>query len=161
MGNIILIAAMANNNAIGRNGDMPWHVPEDLAHFQRMTQNGLVIMGRKTWDSLPKKPLPKRVNLIISREKVAVEGALIQTMAQAKLTAQHHDGDVFIIGGGEIYKAFLPLAHQAVLTHLDLNVEADTFFPNLDKSLWDCTEEATLRKDAPRAIVRTWKRREA
>ncbi|TAG26384.1 MAG: dihydrofolate reductase [Burkholderiales bacterium] len=138
---INLIWAQAKGNVIGLNGKMPWHLPEDLAHFKRTTLGHPVIMGRKTWDSLPVKfrPLPGRMNLVISsntqtRENLKKNGALpAQNLREALLICeQSGSSEVWVIGGAQIYEQALPLAHQLVITEVDAEFAGDTFAPALD-----------------------------
>ncbi len=132
---VCLIWAQARNRAIGRAGSMPWHVPEDLAHFRRLTMGCPVIMGRKTWESLSGKALPGRQNIVVTREQGRrFEGALsVNGLSQALESAQPDaSGRVFVIGGGELYAQALGLAHVIHVTELDLDVEgADAFAPEL------------------------------
>ncbi|MFZ9440448.1 MAG: dihydrofolate reductase [Hylemonella sp.] len=129
-----LIFARATNGVIGKDGSMPWHLPEDLAHFKRTTLGCPVIMGRKTWDSLPPKfrPLPGRVNVVVTRQRdrqspgVAVAHSLDEAMARC----EGHES-VWVIGGAEIYAQALPLADSVVVTEIEAIFEGDAFAPQL------------------------------
>jgi dihydrofolate reductase len=129
-----LIYARAANGAIGKDGTMPWHLPEDLAHFKRSTLGCPVIMGRKTWDSLPPKfrPLPGRTNVVVTRQRdwqatgVAVAHSLAEAIALCGAAA-----DVWVIGGADIYAQALPLASSAVVTEIEATFEGDAFAPVL------------------------------
>jgi len=129
-----LIYARARNGTIGKDGQMPWHLPEDLAHFKRVTLGQPVIMGRKTWDSLPARfrPLPGRVNIVITRQSDwHAEGAL---RAESIEDAMRLCGDAphaWIMGGAEIYRQAEPLASTAVVTEIDADFEGDAFAPTL------------------------------
>ena len=128
-----LIFARARNGVIGRDNTLPWHLPEDLAHFKRTTLGCPVIMGRKTWDSLPPRfrPLPGRTNVVISRQaQWEQQGALTAPTLQAALLACGQASDVWVIGGAQIYALALPMAHSAVITELDLEVAGDAFAPS-------------------------------
>lgn len=138
---INLIWAQAHHQVIGLNGTMPWHFPEDLAHFKRMTLGAPVIMGRKTWDSLPVRfrPLPGRMNIVISRQEGALAGQLgigLQTAAslQIALNMACDHADVWVIGGAQIYAQALPLANKIVVTQIDADFAGDAFAPKLDAS---------------------------
>jgi dihydrofolate reductase len=136
-----LIWAQSSNGVIGKDGDLPWHLPEDLAHFKRTTKGHPVIMGRRTWDSFPEKfrPLPGRTNIVISgnparREEVASAGAIaVESLEQALTAAASSPGseEVWIIGGGEIFRSAAALANTAVVTVIDLETDGDTFAPKL------------------------------
>lgn len=127
---ITLIAAHDRNRAIGRDGDIPWHVPEDLAMFKRETLGGALIMGRRTWESLPVKPLKNRLNIVVSRDTSLTEhvvGSIPDAIALAQSEGYFR---IYGIGGQSIYEEMLPLAHRLLLTEVDLKVEgADTWFP--------------------------------
>jgi len=131
-----MIAAIDTNRALGKNGAIPWHIPEDLKHFQQTTTSHPVIMGRKTWDSLPSayKPLPNRTNIIVTRSHTNIEGATVSNSIEEALEiAKTSPGseEIFIIGGGSIYKEALHLAERLYITCVDTKVEnADTFFPD-------------------------------
>lgn len=127
-----LIFARAANGVIGNNGTLPWHLPEDLAHFKRTTLGCPVIMGRKTWDSLPPKfrPLPGRTNVVITRQTDwAVPGALRADSVENALQLCAGQPDAWVIGGAQIYAQALPLARTAVVTEIDTQVEGDAFAP--------------------------------
>ena len=141
---ISAIVAVDNSWGIGFNGDLLEHIPEDLKYFKQLTENNIVIMGRKTWDSLPKKPLPNRLNFVITSQiqnsgcdlingewiLISMENMIFQ------LENNNHDYDnYFIIGGGQIYEKLLPLCDRVYVTKINKSHEnVDTYFPNLDKS---------------------------
>ena len=131
---IAMIAAMANNRVIGKDNQMPWHLPADLKHFKKVTLGKPVIMGRKTYQSIG-KALPGRRNIVISRQSDAltVDADWVQSIEQALALVQH-EAEVMIIGGAEIYRQVLPLADTLYITDIDLNVEGDAFFPDYSKA---------------------------
>ena len=127
-----LILARAANGVIGRNGTLPWHLPEDMAHFKRTTMGCPVIMGRKTWDSLPPKfrPLPGRMNIVITRQASwQVNGAVRADSVAQAIALCPSEGDAWVIGGAEIYALTLPLAETAVVTEIDADFAGDAFAP--------------------------------
>ncbi|GAA1610068.1 dihydrofolate reductase [Leucobacter chromiireducens] len=134
-----LIWAEAAGGAIGRDGDMPWHLPEDLAHFKRTTLGAPVIMGRRTWESLPARvrPLPGRDNIVVTRTpEYAAPGARLAESLEAALAQLRHstagDVDAWVMGGGQLYRAALPVATELVVTRIALEVpDADTFAPEI------------------------------
>ena len=129
---IHLIFARASNGVIGRDGRLPWHLPEDLAHFKRTTLGCPVIMGRKTWDSLPPKfrPLPGRLNFVVTRQPHwHAEGARRAASLAEALAACAGSADAWVIGGAEIYAQALPLARSAVVTEIDADFDGDAFAP--------------------------------
>jgi len=160
MREIIIIAAMAENRVIGRNNVIPWSLKEDMAHFSKLTKGWPCIMGRKTWDSLPKKPLPKRLNIIISGKMTAEMSSLSINhgcVPQAGLCPQElqnviifpslsaaieHCGGyekIFICGGQAIYRQALALADKIELTVIHKQYKGDTFFPEIDAACWTMT----------------------
>jgi dihydrofolate reductase len=136
-----LIYARAANGVIGMQGHLPWHLPEDLAHFKRTTLGCPVIMGRKTWDSLPPKfrPLPGRVNVVITRQDGwCVDGVLTADSLQTAMDLCASQPDVWVIGGAQIYAQALPWASTVEVTEIELEVEGDAFAPPLG-SEWTST----------------------
>jgi dihydrofolate reductase len=134
---IALIAAVARNGAIGRDNALLWHEPADQRHFRRVTMGCPVIMGRKTWDSLPVRfrPLPGRRNLVVSRNPaLQCPGAEMAASLGAALTMVQDAPRVFVIGGGELYAQALPQARELWLTEIDADLPGDTFFPAWDRS---------------------------
>lgn len=134
--NISLILSVGRNNEIGRGNDLIWHFHADMKFFRETTTGNTVIMGRKTFESLP-KVLPNRKNIVISTDKdLKIEGALVVHSVEEALEAAKDD-NIFVIGGGKIYAEFLPLADKIYLTEIDDQCpDADTFFPAFDKSLY-------------------------
>ena len=134
---LTLIVARARNGAIGRNGDIPWHLPGDLKMFQRETTGGAVIMGRATWQSLPVKPLKNRMNIVVSRDADIADqvcGSVEEAISLAYREGYHR---LYGIGGARIYKEMLPLADRLMLTEVDCVVEdADTYFPDFAENDW-------------------------
>jgi dihydrofolate reductase len=129
---LALIAAVARNRGIGLAGKLPWHLPDDLRRFKRITSGHTVLMGRKTWEALG-RPLPHRRNVVLSR--TPVPGAETYASIDAARAALSQEEWVFVIGGGEIYRQTLPLADLLYLTIVDKDVEADTFFPEYEALL--------------------------
>jgi dihydrofolate reductase len=130
---IALVAAVARGGVIGRGGGLPWRLPEDMAHFREVTMGHPVVMGRRTWDSLPVpfRPLPGRRNIVVTRNADwNVPGAERAGSLEEALGLVAGAERVSIIGGGEIFAAALPLVDEILLTEIDLDVEGDTFFPS-------------------------------
>ncbi len=135
-----IIAAVANNGCIGKNNELPWYIPEDLKHFKKLTLGHTVVMGRKTYESIVKrlgKPLPDRTSVVITRQAdyPVPPGVFVYTNLY-KSIEHHNDGELFCIGGGELYKEVLPLADKLYLTEVRQTVDGDTFFPEFDKKKW-------------------------
>lgn len=140
---ISLVVAASRNGVIGRDGGLPWHISSDLKFFKQITMGKPLIMGRKTWDSLPRKPLPGRRNIVVTRQIGSVaEGADVARDVSEALAFAEKDNpiEIAIIGGGEIYRLFWPMADQIYLTEVDLEVEGDTIFPKLNPAEWKLVE---------------------
>lgn len=144
MTRLTLIAAVAQNSALGRNNQLLWHLPNDLQFFKKTTLNHPIIMGRKTYESIG-RALPGRLNIVVSRELgLAIEGCIVvfslQSAIQLAEQMEHQPNDktpeIFIIGGGEIYAQALPLAQRIVLTEVKKSFPADVFFPKFDRREW-------------------------
>jgi dihydrofolate reductase len=134
---ISLVYAQSRNGFIGLNGGLPWHLPSDLKRFKATTLGKPVIMGRKTWDGLPRKPLPGRINIIVTRQPgFRAEGAVVVATADAALKAAGDVPEICVIGGGEIYNLFLAKANRIYLTEVDVDVAGDTLAPVLNKEQW-------------------------
>lgn len=136
---ITLVVARADNGVIGRNGAVPWRIPADMQHFRRVTMGKPCIMGRKTWDSLPRKPLPGRVNIVITRDRgLQAEGAVVvssfeEALARAEAEAPE---EIAVIGGAEIYQLALPHAARVYLTEVHAELDGDTMMRALDPAEW-------------------------
>ncbi|MEV3843358.1 type 3 dihydrofolate reductase [Aeromonas veronii] len=161
---ISMIAAMAHDRVIGKDNQMPWHLPADLAHFKRVTLGKPVLMGRKTFESIG-RPLPGRRNLVISRnpdyqaEGIEVVGSVEAALA---LLAGSSVEELMVIGGGHLYAEMLPSADCLYLTRIDLAVEGDTRFPAFDDGQWqrvDCESHPADEKNPHLYSFETWQRR--
>ncbi|MBP7992052.1 MAG: dihydrofolate reductase [Candidatus Magasanikbacteria bacterium] len=141
-----LIAGISKNNCIGKNGQLPWDIPEDLKHFREVTAGKTVLMGRKTWESLPEKfrPLPKRTNIIITRQTDYSVPAGVKVYATIdEATAAHPSEEIMVIGGAEIYRQTIDIADTLYMTHIDQTVDGDAFFPTINLTIW----KETTRED--------------
>lgn len=156
---LTLVVARARNGAIGKGNTIPWHAPEDLAAFQRETTGGAVIMGRRTWESLPFKPLKNRLNIVVTSDPTVWETTAPTPEAAVQMAQAAGHARLYGIGGSSIYAALLPLAHRLLVTEVDLEVEsADAFFPAFDEGAWRVIWEHRLRESAPGCVVREWVR---
>ena len=134
---LTLIAALAQNRCIGIGNDMPWHLPEDFAFFKQYTLGKPVVMGRKTWDSLPRKPLPGRRNIVLTRQPGwQAAGAEIAATLEEALSRLQDEPEIIIMGGAQIYAQALPLATDLRLTEVALHIDGDAFFPALAAADW-------------------------
>jgi dihydrofolate reductase len=139
---LAIVVAVAKNGVIGRDGDLPWRIPSDLKRFKAATLGKPVIMGRKTWESLPRKPLPGRPNIILSRSMSAAPGAQVVSSVEAALdagaaaAAECGTGEVCLIGGARLYADMLDLVDRIYLTEVDLEPQGDVVFGALDPEAW-------------------------
>jgi len=144
---IVVIAAAAENNALGKDNDLLWHLPDDFKRFKSLTSNHYIVMGRKTFESFP-KPLPNRTHIIITRQKnFAVDNCIVVHNLKQALEACPADEDVFIIGGGEIYEQSIQIADKIELTRVHTELDADTYFPEINLNDWSLIHEEFHPKD--------------
>ncbi|HEY9184748.1 MAG TPA: dihydrofolate reductase [Salegentibacter sp.] len=138
---LTMIAAAAENNALGKENDLVWHLPDDFKRFKKLTTGHHIIMGRKTFESFP-QALPNRTHIIITRnEDYKAKGAVVVHSLERALEIAKDDPQPFIIGGGEIYKQALPYSEKIELTRVHSDFEADTFFPEIDEDKWKLVNE--------------------
>lgn len=166
---VSLIVAATRNQVIGRDNQMPWHLPADLRYFKQRTLGKPIIMGRKTWESLG-RPLPGRLNIVISRQaNVMLDGAEVFTDLTAAIqrgqewAAQQSVSEVMVIGGGQIYQQALALAQRVYLTRIELELAGDAFFPVLDAQQWQQVEAEVhpAQNDEPGYTFEVWQRTES
>ena len=145
---ITLIAAAAENNALGKDNDLVWHLPDDFKRFKKLTSHHHIIMGRKTFESFP-KPLPNRTHIVITRKSDydAGEPIIVVNSIEEAIKAVVDDENPYIIGGGEIYKLGMEFATHIELTRVHGTFEADAFFPEIDADTWELIEESYHPKD--------------
>ena len=150
MQTITMIAAVGENNALGKDNDLLWHLPDDFKRFKQLTTGHCIIMGRKTFESFP-KPLPNRTHIIVTRDKnynTTHEDCIVTHSLADALKRTQGDENPFIIGGGEIYKQGEEFANRLEITRVHANFEADTFFPEINESVWQLLASEYHPKDA-------------
>ncbi|GIU40612.1 dihydrofolate reductase [Shewanella sairae] len=144
---IAMIAAMANNRVIGKDNQMPWHLPEDLRHFKAMTLGKPVVMGRKTYESIG-RPLPGRHNIVISRQAdLLIDGVTTVTSFESAKQAAGECEELVVMGGGQLYEMLLPQADILYLTEIALDVEGDTYFPEWNDGTWQQVSVDVAKND--------------
>ena len=159
---LTLIVARDRNGAIGKGNEIPWHAPEDLAFFSRETRGGAVIMGRKTWESLPEavKPLKGRLNIVVSSQEVLGEFTVPSLDAALDLAREKGHARIYGMGGARVYEGLMPLAHRLLITEVDLMVEApDTYFPAFSAQDWQEISRFPLRAADPACTLTEYLRR--
>jgi dihydrofolate reductase len=147
---ISIIVAVAEDGGIGRGNDLLWHLPEDLRRFRKLTMGKTVIMGKRTWESLPRKPLPGRRNIVITDDPLdSFDGAEAAYSIEGAIDLCESDNEAFVIGGGSIYRQFMPFADRLYITHINKKAPADVYFPAIDKETWKETErEDCIARDS-------------
>ena len=144
---IVLIAAAAENNALGKDNQLLWHLPDDFKRFKMITTGHYIIMGRKTFESFP-KPLPNRVHVIVTRQSgYKAENCIVVGSFGEALKVCPEKEDVYVIGGGEIYSLALPFADKIELTRVHTSLEADAYFPEFDEADWKLASTEYHPKD--------------
>ncbi len=145
---ISIIVAIASNNAIGKNNDLLWHISKDLQRFKKLTDGHFIVMGKKTYFSLPKRPLPNRTNMVITDVPgEQIDGCLMAWSIEDAIEKMDPEKENFIIGGGSIYRQFLPYANKLYLTRVHKDFDADTFFPGISLDEWELTEKENMTND--------------
>ena len=144
---VIMIAAVAENNALGKNNELLWHLPNDFKRFKSLTTNHHILMGRKTFESFP-KPLPNRVHVVITRQKdYNPEGCIVVDSIEKAIAVCPENEDLYIIGGGEIYNLGMEHADILEITKVHHSFDADAYFPEIDKTDWQLVESEESFKD--------------
>lgn len=153
-----LIVAISENNAIGKAGDLLCHLPNDLKHFKAITTGTTVVMGKKTFFSLPRRPLPNRRNIVLTRDTSFVhEQVEVAHSIDELLALTTPEENVFIIGGGEVYQQFMPLVERLYITHIHHTWDdADTFFPTINPTIWRTVSEEHHDSDEHHAYSYTF-----
>ena len=147
--NISIIVAIAQNNAIGKDNDLIWHISDDLKRFKALTSGHTVIMGRNTWNSLPRRPLPKRRNIVLTHDDTfAEEGAEVAHSLQQVLEMVRDEEEAFIMGGAAVYRQFLPFVNHIYVTWVWQDFDADVYFPVIDMSVFAKVSESEVFVDA-------------
>lgn len=156
MNNLSIIVAVSENNAIGKNNQLLWHLPADLRHFKELTTGHTIIMGRKTYDSIG-KPLPNRKSIVITRSSdLVIEGVDVVNSLQEAINSCGANENAFIIGGAEIYNQAMPYASTIHLTKVHKEYEADTFFPEINPIEWKEIDSVTYQADEKNNVAYTF-----
>ncbi len=148
MKDISIIVAIASNYAIGKDNDLLWHISNDLQRFKRITEGHFIIMGKKTYYSLPRRPLPKRTNMVITDvANEQIDDCLMAYSIEDAVNKMDINNENFVIGGGSIYKQFMPIANKLYITRVHKDYEADTFFPEISLTEWKLSEKIDVDDD--------------
>jgi dihydrofolate reductase len=154
---ISIIVAVSEDWGIGKDNELLWHIPEDLKRFKRLTTGNAIIMGKKTWESLPRKPLPDRINIVLTDiPHEQIEGSVTAYSIDDALGKCNNDKEIFIIGGGSIYRQFVPLADRLYITHVHRKAAADVYFPEIDSKIWKIAEKEEFPESGEGKIPYTY-----
>jgi len=154
---ISIIVAVSEDWGIGKDNELLWHISEDLKRFKRLTSGNTVIMGKKTWESLPRRPLPGRKNIVLTDDpQDIIDGSITAYSIKDALDKCEKNEEIFIIGGGSIYRQFMPIADRLYITHVHKKAPADIYFPEIDLSIWEVVEKEEFRASENNSIPYTY-----
>lgn len=149
MNNLSIIVAVGRNHEIGKDNKLLWHISEDLKNFKNLTIGHTIVMGENTWFSLPKRPLPNRKNIVLSHnENLYLDGATVFNHIDDLLDSIKSEEKVFIIGGASIYSQFIDIVDTMYITRVDMEFDADTFFPEISDQIWNLTNGNNWKHDS-------------
>jgi dihydrofolate reductase len=139
---ISIIVAVSEDLGIGKDNELLWHIPEDLKRFKKLTLGNTVIMGKKTWESLPRRPLPGRKNIVLTDiSGESVDSAVTAYSIGDALEECNKQDEIFVIGGGSVYRQFMPVADRLYISHVHKTAPADVYFPEIDPVIWEAIEK--------------------
>ena len=144
---ISIIVAVAENNVIGKDNSLLWHISDDLKYFKQITENHVVIMGRKTYFSLPFRPLKNRRNIVVTKNLSEIDGAEVVNSLEDAFELCKNEEEIFVIGGGSIYRQAIDFADKIYLTKVYSTFDGDTFFPDLDEKKWTISQQSDIFTD--------------
>jgi dihydrofolate reductase len=154
---ISIIVAVSEDWGIGKDNELLWRIPEDLKRFKRLTTGNSIIMGKKTWESLPRKPLPDRKNVVLTDiPGESIEGSLTAYSIEDALRKCDSNKEIFIIGGGSIYRQFIAIADRLYITHVHKKAPADVYFPEIDLNIWEVAEREEFPGSGEEGIPYTY-----
>jgi dihydrofolate reductase len=154
---ISIIVAVSDDWGIGKDNELLWHLPEDMKRFKALTMGKTVVMGKKTWVSLPRRPLPGRKNIVLTDlPGEVIEGAVTAYSLEDGLAKCDSNDEIFIMGGGSIYRQFMPLADRLYITHVHKSADADIYFPELDKETWYVVSAEDFNAGSEQAVPYTY-----
>jgi dihydrofolate reductase len=154
---ISIIVAVSDDWGIGKDNELLWHISEDLKRFKRLTTGKTVIMGKKTWYSLPRRPLPGRRNIVLTDiPDEMIDGSETVYSIEEALNRCSKDEEAFVIGGGSIYRQFMPIADRLYITHVRMRTPADIYFPEIDLKIWEIVEQENFPAGETNVIPYTY-----
>jgi len=154
---ISIIVAVSEDWGIGKDNELLWHISEDLKRFKKLTFGNTVIMGKKTWESLPRRPLPGRKNIVLTDDpQEVIDSSITAYSIKDALSKCEKNEEIFIIGGGSIYRQFMPIADRLYITHVHKIAPADIYFPEIDLNIWEITEKEEFKNGENDSIHYTY-----
>jgi dihydrofolate reductase len=154
---ISIIVAVSEDWGIGKDNELLWHISEDLKRFKKLTLGNTVIMGKRTWESLPRRPLPGRKNIVLTDDpNEYIDCSVTAYSIDDALSKCADNEEIFIIGGGSIYRQFMPIADCLYITHVHKKAPADIYFPEIDLSIWEIAEKEEFKADGENSISYTY-----
>jgi dihydrofolate reductase len=154
---ISIIVAVSEDWGIGKDNELLWHISEDLKRFKKLTLGNTVIMGKRTWESLPRRPLPGRKNIVLTDDpNEYIDCSVTAYSIDDALSKCADNEEIFIIGGGSIYRQFMPIADRLYITHVHKKAPADIYFPEIDLSIWEIAEKEEFKADGENSISYTY-----
>jgi dihydrofolate reductase len=143
---ISIIVAVSEDWGIGKDNELLWHIPEDMKRFKRLTFGNTVIMGKKTWESLPRRPLPGRKNIVLTDDPLeCIDYSVTAYSIEDALNKCEKDEEIFVIGGGSVYHQFMPIAERLYITHVQRKAAADVFFPEINPGIWKIVDREEFK----------------
>lgn len=154
---ISIIVAVSEDWGIGKNNELLWHVSEDLKRFKSLTLGNTIIMGKKTWESLPRRPLPGRKNIVLTDVPDEVfDGSVTAYSVEDALNKCSESEEIFVIGGGSVYRQFMPVTDRLYITHIHKKAEADVYFPVIDLRIWEAVKKEEYKASDDNSIAYTY-----
>ena len=154
---ISIIVAVSEDWGIGKDNELLWHISEDLKRFKKLTLGNTVIMGKKTWESLPWRPLPGRKNIVLTDDpNECIDFSVTAYSIEDALSKCEKEEEIFIMGGGSVYRQFMPIADRLYITHVHKKAPADIYFPEIDLSIWEIAEKEEFKADGENSISYTY-----
>jgi dihydrofolate reductase len=154
---ISIIVAVSDDWGIGKDNELLWHIPEDLKRFKRLTLGNCIIKGKRTWESLPKKPLPGRKNIVLTDvPHECIDCSVTAYSIDDALSKCDGEGEVFVIGGGSVYRQFMSIADRLYITHVHRRAPADVYFPKIDRRSWNILEKEEFSQDDGNPVPYTY-----
>ena len=154
---ISIIVAVSEDWGIGKDNELLWHIPEDLKRFKELTLGNAVIMGKKTWESLPRKPLPRRKNIVLTDvPDECIDCTVTAYSIEDALGKCEKDEEIFVIGGGSVYRQFMPIADRLYITHVHKKAPADVYFPKIDRKKWKVVKKEEYNANVDNGIPYTY-----